>query len=56
MFFQGISPGSIILILFVLLLLYGSNKISKIGEDLGKAVRNFRKGLEGEDNDRNKLE
>jgi TatA/E family protein of Tat protein translocase len=33
------------------MILFGTKKLSTIGEDLGKAVRSFRKGLNGEDSD-----
>lgn len=48
---NSFSPGSLLLTLLVVLVLFGSKKLSTIGEDLGKAVRSFRKGLNGEEND-----
>lgn len=41
----GISPGSLLLILLIILVLFGTKKLRSIGEDLGSAVRGFRKGL-----------
>lgn len=41
----GISPGSLILIFLIVVLLFGTKKLSSLGEDLGKAIRGFRKGL-----------
>lgn len=46
--FGGISFGSLLLILFIVLVLFGTKRLRSIGEDLGAAVRSFRKGLEGE--------
>lgn len=43
----GISVGSLLLILLIVLVLFGSKRIRSLGEDLGQAVRSFRKGLEG---------
>ena len=43
--FGGISPGSLILILFIVLLIFGTKKVRAIGEDLGTAVKSFKKGL-----------
>jgi sec-independent protein translocase protein TatA len=43
--FGGISPGSLILILVICMLLFGTKKLRNIGEDLGKALKDFRKGL-----------
>ena len=45
--FGGISPGSLLLILLIALVLFGTKKLRTIGEDLGAAVRSFRKGLNG---------
>jgi len=45
----GISPGSLILIFLIVLLLFGSKKLRTLGEDLGKAVRDFKHGLTKED-------
>ena len=44
---HGISPGSLLLILFIVLILFGTKKLRNIGEDLGSAMRGFKKGLEG---------
>lgn len=41
----GVSPGSLILIFLIIILLFGTKKIQTLGEDLGKAIRGFRKGL-----------
>ena len=47
--FGGISPGSLLLILLIALILFGTKKLRSIGEDLGEAVKGFRKGLHGID-------
>lgn len=39
----------IILILVVVLLLFGPGRIGKVAGELGSGIRNFRKGLEGQD-------
>jgi sec-independent protein translocase protein TatA len=50
----GISIGSLLLIFLIILLLFGSKKLRDIGEDLGHAVRSFRKGLQEDPNDSHK--
>lgn len=50
----GISIGSLLLIFLIVVLLFGTKKLRDIGEDLGHAVRSFRKGLQEDPNDRNK--
>lgn len=42
----GISIGSLLLIFLIVLLLFGTKKLRSIGEDLGQAVRSFRKGMQ----------
>jgi sec-independent protein translocase protein TatA len=43
--FAGISPGSLLLILLIVALLFGTKRLRNIGKDLGSAVRSFRQGL-----------
>lgn len=43
--FGGISIGSLILIFLIAALLFGTKRLATMGEDLGNALRNFRKGL-----------
>ncbi|HET9843150.1 MAG TPA: twin-arginine translocase TatA/TatE family subunit [Gammaproteobacteria bacterium] len=45
---SGISPGSLLLIFLIVLILFGTKKLSTIGEDLGRAIQGFRKGLKDE--------
>ncbi len=43
--FGGISLGSLILIFLIIILLFGSKKLSSLAEDLGKAIGGFKKSL-----------
>lgn len=43
----GISPGSLVLICLIIVLLFGTKKLASLGEDLGKAFQGFRKGMKG---------
>lgn len=43
---SGISPGSLLLIFLIVLMLFGTKKLRGIGEDLGTAFKGFKKGLE----------
>ncbi len=58
--FGGMSVGSLLLILLIVLLIFGTKKIRNIGNDLGGAVKGFRSAMnEGEKKDseeRGKLE
>lgn len=42
---SGISPGSLLLILLIVALIFGTKRLRTIGKDLGAAVRSFRQGL-----------
>jgi len=45
-----------IVVLLIVILVFGVGRIGKLGEDLGKGIRSFRKGLSGEDEDKDKEE
>lgn len=46
---SGISPMSLILILLIFVVLFGTEKIKNIGSDLGHAIKNFKKALNNEE-------
>ena len=46
--FGSISPGSLIIIFLIVLLIFGTKKLKDVGYDLAKAIKNFRKGMENE--------
>lgn len=51
----GISVGSLLLIFLIVLILFGTKKLRNIGEDLGHALKSFRKGMqEGSDQNNDK--
>lgn len=41
--------GEILVILIVVLLIFGANKIPQLGDALGKGIRNFKKATREED-------
>lgn len=47
---SGISPLSILLILLIVVLLFGTKKLRNVGSDLGGAIKSFRKALKDEEN------
>lgn len=51
---NSVSPGSMILTFLIVLVLFGTKKLRNIGEDLGHAVRGFRKALNGEESSETK--
>ncbi len=44
-----IGPTELIIILIIVLVLFGVGRVGKIGSELGTAVREFRKGLRGDE-------
>lgn len=47
----GLSPGHLLLIAIVALLVLGPGKLPQSGEALGLAIRNFRRSLDGREDD-----
>ncbi len=45
----GLGPTELIIILIIVLVLFGVGRVSKIGGELGSAIREFRKGVSHED-------
>jgi sec-independent protein translocase protein TatA len=55
---MGLKWTEILLILFALMLLFGTSRLPQLGQSLGSAIRNFKKGFSGEvpdDKDEKKL-
>ena len=44
-----LGPTELIIILVIVLLIFGVGRIATIGKELGTGMREFRKGLTGED-------
>lgn len=53
---SGISPGSLLLILLILIFVMGGNKLRTLGEDLGLALKSFKKAFNDDDNRDNSSE
>jgi|TARA_B100001750_G_C15448263_1_gene567457 sec-independent protein translocase protein TatA len=48
---SGIGPGSILLILVIVIVLFGTKKLRNVGSDLGAAIRSFKKSSKEEGDD-----
>jgi sec-independent protein translocase protein TatA len=44
-----LGPVELTIILLIIIVLFGVGRLGKIGTDLGTAIREFRKGLQGDD-------
>lgn len=45
----NLGTTELVLILAVVLLLFGVGRVSRVGGEMGTAIREFRKGLRGDD-------
>jgi len=45
----GIGTTELIIILVIVILIFGVGRIGKVGKELGTGIREFRKGVSGED-------
>ena len=54
--FGGISIWSLLLILAIVILLFGTKKLRNVGTDLGGAIRSFKKSVKEEDKDEGKAD
>ena len=47
--------GSLLLVFLILMMVFGTQRLRTVGDDLAAAIRSFRKGLqEDEDNEKSK--
>ena len=46
---MDIGPTELLIILVIVVILFGGGRIAKLGGELGHGMREFRKGLSGED-------
>ncbi len=46
---MSLGVPELLLILAVVVILFGVGRIGKIGKELGSGIREFRKGLQGDD-------
>ncbi len=46
---MDIGPTELIIILLIVVVLFGVGRVSQLGGELGKAIRELRKGLSGDD-------
>jgi sec-independent protein translocase protein TatA len=47
----GLGMPELLVILVIVLIIFGANKLPQLGEGLGKGIRNFKKGIKKEEID-----
>ena len=50
----GLSVPELIVIFFIILILFGANKLPKIAKDIGSGIREFKKSLSGDSSEDDK--
>lgn len=48
---MGLSFPHLLIILVIILVLFGANRLPGLGKSMGEAIRGFKKGLEGDEID-----
>lgn len=49
--FGKLGMGELLVILVIVIVLFGANKLPQIGAGLGQSIRGFKKALSGEDDE-----
>jgi sec-independent protein translocase protein TatA len=49
----SLGVPELLVIFVILLLLFGASKIPQLGKGLGEGIKNFKKGLRGDDSESN---
>jgi sec-independent protein translocase protein TatA len=52
----GLGMPELIVILIIVLVIFGANRLPQLGEGLGKAIKGFKKGLSDSNDETNKKE
>jgi sec-independent protein translocase protein TatA len=45
----GLGMGELLIILLIVMLVFGASRLPQLGKALGETVKNFKKGVDGED-------
>lgn len=45
----GLGFGELIVVLLIVVLMFGGKKLPQLGSSLGESIKNFKKGMKGED-------
>lgn len=45
----GLGFGELVVILLIVVLMFGGRKLPQLGASLGESIKNFKKGMKGDD-------
>ncbi len=48
---MAVSPMQILLVALIILILFGASRLGDIGKGLGEGIRNFKKGISGDEDE-----
>jgi sec-independent protein translocase protein TatA len=48
----GVGIQEVILILLIVVLIFGASRIPELGKGLGEGIKNFKKGMKGEEDEK----
>jgi len=48
----GLGLPELLLILFIVVLIFGTSRIPELGRGLGEGIRNFRKGIKSDESEK----
>ena len=51
-FLSNLGPMELVLIFLIVFVVFGAEKLPKIAKDLGKGIREFKKSVSGEDEEK----
>ncbi|QJA06897.1 twin-arginine translocase TatA/TatE family subunit [Thermosulfurimonas marina] len=51
--FGGIGLPEILLVVLIIVLIFGASKLPELGRGLGEGIRNFKKSIKEEENEKN---
>lgn len=50
----GLGMGELVVILLIVVLMFGGKKLPQLGSSLGESIKNFKKGMKGDDDNNKK--
>jgi sec-independent protein translocase protein TatA len=51
-FLGNIGPWELVLVFLIVLVIFGANKLPKVAKDLGSGIREFKKSISGESDEK----